>query len=113
MHNFVADTVFLSTYGVARRMMDIAITMFVTHKSIDIITLAQKAEALDFESLCRLSIPYIVCIPQHRSQARRMAACQTFISSLSIHLWRLAPPLPEAGALEALAQLADRVQPSA
>lgn len=31
--------------------MDIAITMFVTHHSIDIITLAQKAEALGFESL--------------------------------------------------------------
>lgn len=27
--------------------MDIAITMFVTHKSIDIITLARKAEALE------------------------------------------------------------------
>jgi probable F420-dependent oxidoreductase len=42
--------------------MDIGIIMFVTHKSIDIITLAQKAEALGFESLW---IPEHPIIPVH------------------------------------------------
>ncbi|MCI0529621.1 MAG: LLM class flavin-dependent oxidoreductase, partial [Nitrospira sp.] len=42
--------------------MDIGIIMFITHKSIDITKLAQKAEALGFESLW---IPEHPIIPVH------------------------------------------------